>query len=514
MSLHETAIGLLQPDSEALLRDLGSLARLTDCTTLQEGLVTTAARLARCALSQLYLLDETGTGLTLTNAWSDGQLQGQDASSLPRNYFNEPLLQFCLGQKQSLNIPQLNNGLYQANFLPDGEPGWCSLLCIPLQGTAPGLRGLLLVADRRTRDLDFSSASLSHLGQFVMAQLGLLRRLQPPPGSAPKHSPTLIAAADNYGLLGNSPCMQAVHQLISKVLTYPVSVLITGETGTGKELVARAIHDNGLRANKSFVVQNCASLPENLLESELFGYRRGAFTGADNHHQGLFDAANGGTLFLDEIGDMQLTLQGKLLRVLQEGEVRPLGSNKTHKVDVRIIAATHHDLEELVEAGRFRQDLYYRLSCFPIELPPLRERGADIRAMATHFSNAFCATLQRPACNWSKEALHLLDSYAFPGNVRELKAQVERAVLLCDDNELLPCHLNPRLHERSMAQPKSLRQHLDQHERGLLLDCLRRNRGNQSQSARELDVSRRTFINRMERLGIKPAEHDFGQRRA
>ena len=262
------------------------------------------------------------------------------------------------------------------------------------------------------------------------------------------------------------------------------------------------------------MVQNCASLPENLLESELFGYRRGAFTGADTHHQGLFDTANGGTLFLDEIGDMQLTLQGKLLRVLQEGEIRPLGSNKTHKVDVRIIAATHHDLERLVETGRFRRDLFYRLACFPIELPPLRERGADIRALATHFSNACCTAWQRPPCHWSLEALQLLDTYAFPGNVRELKAQVERAVLLCEGNQLLRCHLNPRLQASASAQPRSLRQHMEQHERGVLLDSLRRNQGNQTRSARELEVSRRTFINRMERLGIKPAEHDFGQRRA
>lgn len=514
MSLHEAAIGLVQADTETLLRHLGALAKLTDCAKLQDGLVTTAAQLAQCTLSQLYVVDDTGTGLTLTSTWSDGQLQVQDASSLPRNYLNEPLLQFCLGQQQTLNIPQLNNGLYQAEFLPGGESAWCSLLCIPLQDTAQGVRGLLLVADRRTRDLDLSAAALGHLGHFVMAQLGLLRRLQPPQGNAQKQSPAETSVASNYGLLGNSPCMQAVHRLISKVLTYPVSVLITGETGTGKELVARAIHDNGLRANKSFVVQNCASLPENLLESELFGYRRGAFTGADNHHQGLFDAANGGTLFLDEIGDMQLALQGKLLRVLQEGEVRPLGSNKTHKVDVRIIAATHHNLEDLVEAGRFRRDLFYRLSCFPIELPPLRERGADIRALAAHFSNAFCTAWQRPICQWSKAALQLLDTYAFPGNVRELKAQVERAVLLCEGDELLPCHLNPRLQENSVVEPKSLRQHLEQHERGLLLDSLRRNRGNQSKSAQELDVSRRTFINRMERLGIKPAEHDFGQRRA
>lgn len=496
-----------------LLEHLSALAGITECSRLQDALVTIAATLAPCALSQLYVMDDTGTGLALASSWLKGQLQATHASSLPRDYLDEPLLQFCLAQQQPLNIAQLNNGLYQAEFLPGGTHAWNSVLCLPLS-TPNGSRGLLLIADRRAGGFEAAVAPLQHLGHFVMGQLALLRHSQPAPAAMAMQPRVPPSVNGNYGLLGNSRCMRAVHGLISKVLAYPVTVLVTGETGTGKELVARAIHDNGARASKSFVVQNCASLPEHLLESELFGYRRGAFTGADSHRQGLFDAANGGTLFLDEIGDMQFALQGKLLRVLQEGEVRPLGSNKTHKVDVRIVAATHHNLEALVEAGRFRSDLYYRLSCFPIELPPLRERGADIRALITRFSNAFCKTWQRPKCVWSMQALQLLEAYPFPGNVRELKAVVERAVLLCDGSDVLPCHLPIRLRERSEGEAKSLRTRLEQHERGLLLDSLRRNGGNQSRCARELEVSRRTFINRMERLGIKPAEHDFGQRRA
>lgn len=513
MRLPDAVANPVQAGAQGLLEHLGALVGITDCTRLQDALVTAAATLAQCALGQLYVLDATGTRLALVSSWLDGQLQAPHPSSLPRDYLDEPLLQFCLGQCQPLNIAQLNNGLYQAEFLPGGACAWHSVLCLPLS-VPTGPQGVLLVAHRRSGALEASIAPLQHLGHFVMGQLTLLRQSQPAavPGPTP---PGVPAQGDsNYGLLGNSRSMRTVHGLIAKVLSYPMTVLITGETGTGKELVARAIHDNGARANKSFVVQNCASLPEHLLESELFGYRRGAFTGADTHHQGLFDAANGGTLFLDEIGDMQLALQGKLLRVLQEGEVRPLGSNKTHKVDVRIIAATHHNLEALVAAGRFRSDLYYRLSCFPIELPPLRERGADIRALVTRFSNGFCKAWKRPACGWAPQALQLLDAYPFPGNVRELKAIVERAVLLCEGGDVLPCHLPPRLRERSDGEAKSLRTRLEQHERGLLLDSLRRNGGNQSRCARELEVSRRTFINRMQRLGIKPAEHDFGQRRA
>lgn len=506
MSSLEPGTAQMMPDTEVLLRHLGELAQLTDCNQLQEGLVTTAAQLAQCPLSYLFVLDDTGTGLNLAAAWCDGHIQAQAADSHPHNYINEALLQYCLSQHQALNIPLLSNGLYQTDFLPAGEQGWRCLLCIPLHDASQGHRGLLLIADRNARDLRSSSASLNHLGHFVLVQLG---RLRPMAAMQQKHACTSDRPASNYGLLGNSPCMQNVRELISRVLDYPVSVLITGETGTGKELVARAIHDNGARASKPFVAQNCASLPESLLESELFGYVRGAFTGADGHRQGLFDAANGGTLFLDEIGDMQLALQGKLLRVLQEGEIRPLGSSKTHKVDVRIIAATHHNLEELVEAGRFRRDLFYRLANFPIELPPLRERGADVRALAEHFTATFCKTLQRPTCRWTSEALALLDRDTFPGNVRQLKAQVERAVLLCETGELLPCHIDPRRVDQEEKNPTNLQQRLDQLERGLLVDSLRRNGGNQSRAARELQVSRRTFLNRLARLEIKPAEYDF-----
>ena len=300
--------------------------------------------------------------------------------------------------------------------------------------------------------------------------------------------------------------MRSVYQLISKVLHNPVSVLLAGETGTGKELVARAIHDCGFRRSKAFVVQNCASLPENLLESELFGYRKGAFSGADRDHQGLFDAANGGTLFLDEIGDMPLSLQAKLLRVLQEGEVRPLGSTATHKVDVRIVAATHHNLRNLVEEGRFREDLFYRLAQFPIELPALRERDQDILTLARYFADKASSFLQRNPCRWADSALDHLARYPFPGNVRELKGLVERAVLLCEGGELLPEHFDLRQAGSNDEPGMNLRERMERVERSLLLDCLRKNRGNQTSAACELGLPRRTLLYRMQRLNISPAD--------
>jgi sigma-54-dependent transcriptional regulator len=255
-------------------------------------------------------------------------------------------------------------------------------------------------------------------------------------------------------------------------------------------------------------VQNCAAFPENLLESELFGYRKGAFTGADRDRAGLFDAANGGTLLLDEIGDMPLSLQAKLLRVLQEGEIRPLGSNDTHKIDVRIIAATHRDLSVLVSEGKFREDLYYRLAQFPIELPALRQREGDILDLARHFAEKACSFLQRDAVRWSDAALDHLSGYAFPGNVRELKGLVERAVLLCEGGELLAEHFSLRMEAMPEDNSLNLRERLEQVERSLLLDCLRKNDGNQTLAARELGLPRRTLLYRLGRLNINLGDFD------
>jgi sigma-54-dependent transcriptional regulator len=302
--------------------------------------------------------------------------------------------------------------------------------------------------------------------------------------------------------------MRETCSLISKVLHSPYTVLLRGETGTGKEVVARAIHDCGPRRSQAFIVQNCAAFPENLLESELFGYRKGAFTGADRDRAGLFDAANGGTLLLDEIGDMPLSLQAKLLRVLQEGEIRPLGSNDTHKIDVRIIAATHRDLSVLVSEGKFREDLYYRLAQFPIELPALRQREGDILDLARHFADKACSFLQRDAVRWSDAALDHLSGYAFPGNVRELKGLVERAVLLCEGGELLAEHFSLRMEAMPEDSSLNLRERLERVERSLLLDCLRKNDGNQTLSARELGLPRRTLLYRLGRLNIHYGDFD------
>ncbi|WP_193074346.1 sigma-54 interaction domain-containing protein [Pseudomonas sp. FME51] len=495
--------------AEALLEHFSRLAGLTESHNLRQGLVEAASLLTGCELSQLYLLDATHTRLTLTAEWHQGHWHIRENASLPSDYHREQLLQYCLCQNQTLAIDALDSSLHDTAFLPDSSQPWRTLLCLPLLSEAQHVVGVLLTASMQPLRLGSFSDSLGLLGNFVVAQLDLLQRVGTFQPAETDDLPLDKACPAGYGLIGESPAMRSLYQLIGKVLHNPVNVLLTGETGTGKELVARAIHDYGFRRTRPFIVQNCASLPENLLESEMFGYRKGAFSGADRDRSGLLDAADTGTLFLDEIGDMPLALQAKLLRVLQEGEVRPLGSTDTHKVDIRIIAATHRDLKALVEAGTFREDLFYRLSHFPIELPPLQERGPDILQLAHHFSEQACAFLQRQPCRWSPAAESHLLGYTFPGNVRELKGVVERAILLCDGNELLPEYFS--LHG-TVDTNLNLRERLEQVERNLLIESLRRNQGNQTNAATELGLPRRTLLYRMQRLNISPAEIRFREK--
>jgi two-component system response regulator PilR (NtrC family) len=243
-----------------------------------------------------------------------------------------------------------------------------------------------------------------------------------------------LTGLDN--IIGQSPKMRSIFDLIQTVAPQSSRVLITGESGTGKELVARAIHENSQRAQAPFITINCGAFPETLLESELFGYMKGAFTGANENRQGLFQAAHGGTLFMDEIGNMTLTMQVKLYRVLQEGKIRPLGSNEEIDVDVRVIAATNKNFEKEIAEGRFREDLYYRLSVIPLQLPSLRERRDDIPLLARHFLEGFRRTMEKPIEGISPEAMRKLESYDWPGNVRELENTMERAVALESTNEI------------------------------------------------------------------------------
>ena len=277
-------------------------------------------------------------------------------------------------------------------------------------------------------------------------------------------------------LIGAETGLRQQIELVRKVLDADTTVLLTGETGTGKELFARLIHENGPRRRKRFVAQNCAALPETLLEAELFGHTRGAFTGAAADRAGLFEEADGGTIFLDEVGEMSAAMQLRLLRVLQEGEIRRLGSTATRRVDARVVAATNADLEVEIQAGRFRRDLFYRLNVFPVVLPPLRERGEDVAALAEHFTRAFSQKARRAVPGLTVEAVRALRAYPFPGNVRELENEIERAVMLCDDGQRIGLeHLSERVRQEAArgGAGRTLNEAIEQLKRRMIEDALR-----------------------------------------
>ena len=305
-------------------------------------------------------------------------------------------------------------------------------------------------------------------------------------------------------IVGDGPAIRAVLELIARVAPSRTSVLIEGETGTGKELVARAIHAAGPRRDRLFVAVNCAALSEGLLESELFGHRRGAFTGAHEDRKGLFEVASGGTLFLDEISETTPALQAKLLRVLQEGEIRPVGETRPRAVDVRVIAASNRSLEDEVKAGRFREDLYYRLRVFPIRLPSLRERSEDIPALVRHLLRRFAAQMKKPVPEPTPEALALLQRYPFPGNVRELANELERAVLLADPGAPVGADLlSERVQEAAGAErPSVLQRRTDAFEREQIEVALARLGGVKTRVAEEFGITYRGLLKKMKRLGM------------
>jgi Nif-specific regulatory protein len=310
-------------------------------------------------------------------------------------------------------------------------------------------------------------------------------------------------------IIGKSDRLLEVFGLCEKVMDSDITVLIEGETGTGKELVARTIHHNGLRSKRNFVSQNCGGIPDTLLASELFGHKKGAYTGAFSDKRGLFQFADGGTVFLDEVAEMSTAMQTSLLRVLQEGENKPLGSNQSEKVNVRVISATNKNLVEEVQAGRFREDLYYRLSVFSIRLPPLRERDGDIPLLAKHFLSELNKKSTKAVKGLSDEALRCLEAYSFPGNVRELENEIERAMAMAGDDELIQAsHISDKIKGASatgnilLGPEGSLKERTEALEVSVLQECLKRQKGNKTKVAKELGLSRNGLMKKMRRYGL------------
>ncbi|MBI1825795.1 MAG: sigma 54-interacting transcriptional regulator [Planctomycetes bacterium] len=307
----------------------------------------------------------------------------------------------------------------------------------------------------------------------------------------------------NADIIGSSRAFKEMMRLADRVAHTQATVLLFGETGTGKEVLAKCVHNKSPRADKAFVAVNCAALPETLLESELFGHERGAFTGAIGQHTGRFELADNGTLFLDEIGDITPSTQVKLLRLLQERAFTRVGGTQTIACDVRIIAATNRDLKAAIVDGRFREDLFYRLNVFPIHLPPLRERREDIQDLADHFAAMTGFDMGVGKRDLSPPVREMLIAYDWPGNIRELSNVIERAVLLCDGPEILPSHLPQELKQRADFSNPDVEKSLWDHERGMVVKALSENHWNQSKAARALGISRDNLRYRVKKYNIR-----------
>ena len=430
-----------------------------------------------------------------------------------------------LQELMKLEIPRMG---HRVTVCPDGLTAAAALEmdtfdCILVDLDMPGLNGIEVIAKAKElspdveaivltgkSSLDTAIAALRH-GAFdyltkpckLVEIEALLNRVQEKRQLTQKYRALkrrLERIEGTPRLVGNSPGMDKVRALITKVAPTQSTVLILGETGTGKELVARAVHDQSSRADMPFVAVNCGALPETLIESELFGHRKGSFTGADEHRVGLFEVAHGGTIFLDEIGELPKAMQAKLLRVLESGEIRRVGENKPTMVDVRVVCATHRDLQEMVAESEFREDLVYRINTFEIYLPPLRERIDDVPELAAHLLGRLRSKGGvGPAL--TLDALEALKSHVWPGNVRELANAIEHATILCDSGPISAEHLPAQLHRRQLTAaamavrpgPISLRDL----EMQAIYQALERHDGSKPKAAEELGISLKTLYNKL-----------------
>lgn len=386
-----------------------------------------------------------------------------------------------------------------------------SFICVPIliDGQARGVIGADLIY-KEERDYDRTTKFLSVIASMIAQSLKVEQHI-----AAEKKrlldenillKQELRERYDFSHIVGNSNPMRQVYEQVTQVARTNTTVLLRGESGTGKEMVAHAIHYNSLRASKPFVKISCAALPETLIESELFGYEKGAFTGAQSRKKGRFELADGGTLFLDEIGDLDRSTQVKLLRVLQEREFERLGGTETIKVNVRLIVATNKDLEEAIARTQFREDLYYRLNVFTIFMPPLRERKPDILLLAEHFVSKFEREHSKHIKRISTPAIDMLTSYHWPGNVRELENVIERAVLVCESNVIHGHHLPPTLQTAEGSDTVirlSLASAMEAYERDLIQDALKTARGNRAKAAKLLDSTERIIGYKVKKYGIR-----------
>ena len=542
---------------EAFVKVTTALSTERDLNRLLDTILTGARDLTRSEGGRVYVLDNTKRFLLLeVHQHGDGELHLPKPPPVPlfldgprgdqRN--DDNICAYCTfsGRVIRVDDPYAYSGFDFADLYADdralGERTQ-SLLAVPLRNHEDETIGVLQLTNMREaesgeivpfpEEIDglvaaFASQAAVAINnvQLIAQNQHLINVLDATNRELESENRKLRDKIEHQyrfaNIVGTARSMAQVFDLMGKVLDTDATVLLGGETGTGKELIARAIHYNSRRKTKEFVAQNCAALPETLLESELFGYKAGAFSGAKSDKKGLIQLAHGGTLFLDEIGDMPLNLQAKLLRVLQEGEVRPLGSLEARKVDVRVVAATHMDLQEKIRDGEFREDLYYRLCVFPIVLPPLRERKEDLPSLLQHFLGEACERYGKAVEGFAPAAVEVLMRYDFPGNIRELRNVVERAVLMAEPGAtILPSHLPPEIAglpaEPATAAPAGmavtvdglgeggLRDAVGSYEAAVIEHALEQLQWNQTKAAAELKISRRTLIEKMQRYDLRRA---------
>ncbi len=433
---------------------------------------------------------------------------------------DEPSLQ----ELMSMELPRMG---HEVTVCPDGMTAVAALErntydCIIVDLDMPGMNGIEVIGKAKDlaphteavvltgkSSLDTAIAALRH-GAFdyltkpckLVELQSLLERVADKRELTNKYyalKRQLERVEGKSELVGRGPSMDRVKQLIAKVAPTNSTVLILGETGTGKELVARAVHNQSSRAEMPFVAINCGALPENLIESELFGHRKGAFTGADEHRVGLFEVAHGGTIFLDEIGELPKAMQAKLLRVLESGEIRRVGDNESLTIDVRVVCATHRNLVDMVEAGEFREDLMYRINTFEIHLPPLRDRLDDVPSLAAHLYRRFRNDARPNDAMFTDEAIEVLQSHVWPGNVRELANVIEHATILCDEPPITADHLPHRFAARGLTGPRLSvgPMTLRELEMQAIYESLERHANNKPVAAEELGISLKTLYNKL-----------------
>jgi sigma-54-dependent transcriptional regulator len=549
-------LGNLNADAvQAFVKVTTSLSTERDLNRLLATILTAARSLTRSESGRVYVLDNTKRFLL-----AEVQQHGEDTQDLPKGasiplFLEGPrgdqrndadICAYCAfsGRVIRVDDPYAYSGFDFSELYADDEMRGGhtqSILVVPLRNHEDETIGVLQLANMRDpesgkivpfpEEIDslvaaFASQAAVAINnvQLIAQNQHLIKVLDATNRELESENRKLRDTIEHQyrfaNIVGTAKSMAQVFDLMAKVLDTDATVLLGGETGTGKELIARAIHYNSRRKSKEFVAQNCAALPETLLESELFGFKSGAFSGAKSDKKGLIELAHGGTLFLDEIGDMPLNLQAKLLRVLQEGEVRPLGALEARKVNVRVVAATHMDLQEKIRAGAFREDLYYRLCVFPIVLPPLRERKEDLPSLLQHFLVEASKRYEKEIAGIAPAAVEALMRYDFPGNIRELRNVIERAVLMAEPGAtLLPSHLAPEI-AALLGRPArgaadtpvdidqvlsngGLRDAVGSYEAAMIEKVLDHLDWNQTKAAAELKISRRTLIEKMQRYELR-----------